>query len=233
MINIPGLYEWRRTYAEYSHWYWICNFKAKQCTSFIYDSSPRNSCLHSTFSKTGNKYVLLSYFLALKNRTAVSIVQFVFWRLCAPSQGFFFLLLWIPALFTFVSLSGEGKVTQIPCMFCLLHLCQTCLTLCHSTGKCLEDADKNSPGTDKNPLGSEAPNQCWWPYTPCWSTLSRTRWCLDWDTWCSSQGQCFCLAAKLSCISRIHSPIFPSSTWLHINFIQYVVYTELLPICIS
>lgn len=46
--------------------------------SFVCDSSLRNSCLHSTFSKTGNKYMLLSYFHALKNPTAVSIVQFVF-----------------------------------------------------------------------------------------------------------------------------------------------------------
>lgn len=105
-------------------------------------------------------------------------------------------------------------------MVCLLHLCQmrSGLTLCHLAGKCPEDADENSPGTDGNPPGSEALSQHWWPYTPCWSTPSRTCQCLGWDTWCSSQCQCFCLAAEVIWVSRIHSPIFPSSTWLHINY---------------
>lgn len=219
-------------HTQNSHWYSTCNFKARQCVSFIHDSSPRNSCLHYTFSKTGNKYMLLSYFHALKNSTAISIVQFVFCRLCSLTGNFFSFptedLHFLPLSYFLVKVKS-----QIPCMFCLLDLYQMCLTSYHFAGKCLEDADKNYPGTDKTPLGSEASSQCWWPYTPCWSTLSRTCRCLGWDTWCSSQGQCFCLAAEVICFSRIYSPIFPSSIWLHINFIRYAVYTELLPICIS
>lgn len=171
--------------------------------------------------------MLLSYFHALKNPTAVSIVQFVFWGLCSITNNSFSshneYLCFLPLPYFLLHFS----------MICLLHLCHMCfgLTLWRLAVKHPKDADENSPGIYRNPGGSEAPSQHWWPYTTCWSTSSKTCRCLGWGSWCSSQH--FFLLVEAFHTSRIHSPIFPSASWLCINFIQYTVHTKLLPTSVS
>lgn len=49
----------------------------KACLSYVIHLLGIHAFI-APFSKTGNKYVLLSYFQALKNPTAASIVQVVF-----------------------------------------------------------------------------------------------------------------------------------------------------------
>lgn len=156
VTNMQGLCEWRKVYTELSPCYFIGNFKAKQSMSFIHDSSSRNSCFHSTFSKTGNKYVLLSYFHALKNPTSVSIVQFVFWGLCSITQ---------PALFQsimdFCSLNVKVKSHNDSLSRFFSPTPVQNVSQPHIEPAGWEDVDKISPGTEGNLVGSGAPSQLW------------------------------------------------------------------------
>lgn len=206
---MQGLCEWRKVYTELSPCYFIGNFKAKQSMSFIHDSSSGNSCFHSTFSKTGNKYVLLSYFHALKNPTLVFIVQFVFWGLCSIIQ---------PALFQpimdFCSLNVKVKKSQwFPQQVFFSYTCAKCVPASH-WASCLGRCRQNFPrhrGKSCRQWGTKP------AMVTSGSSLehSRTSWCLPWDTQCSSQHQYqhFSPAAAVTCISRIQSTILPSLTW--------------------